>query len=144
MSSGGCLRDSRESRVQFAYQQHRLIGSFGLVAFVVVMSTGRWCRGIRHHLVLLRTIRSLIVITRRKTAVISREHFRNGERGTRDPSRTGSHSRAFTHGLDDRVPRTDIVAAKCTSRAFPPRDPLFFVPRAGYFYAINLASFKAG
>lgn len=48
---------------------------------------------------------------------------------------------AFTHGLDDRVPRTDIVAAaKCTSRAFPPRDPRgFFLSRAPVIFTRSIS-----
>lgn len=81
------------------YHQRRLIGSLGLVALVVVMSTGRWCRGIRHHPVLLRTIRTPIVITRRDGDPPRASPERRARHAalTRNPSRTGSHPRGFTH-----------------------------------------------
>lgn len=109
----------------FAYQEHRPIGFLGLVAFIVVMSAGRWCRGIRHHLILLRTTRSPIdsVVTRRDDDD-TRDHFRSATRSeaTRDAYReTGSQPRVTACRWDDRC--TDIIAAvaRCTWRAFPPR-----------------------
>lgn len=123
-------------RLQFTYQEHRLIGFLGLVAFIVVMSAGRWCRGIRHHLILLRTTRSPMVITRHNDDD-TREHFRSATRSeaTRDAYRsTGSQSRVTLQRCDGC---TDIIAAavaKCTWRAFPPTFFSFFFCAARWLF----------
>lgn len=104
----------------FAYQEHRPIGFLGLVAFIVVMSAGRWCRGIRHHLILLRTARSPMVITRRDDDDIRSGHFRSATRSEATRDRHACRTRPEVNlEWDDRC----IIAAvaKCTWRAFPPR-----------------------